>query len=98
MTVSSLTAAMAVGVLLGLIARWTLPAGRRVPSWVLLAVAVSAAVLGTVIGRLAGIDTSTLSPVEVVLQLTFAGTAVGLVAATADRRPPDHRYDRDNFR
>lgn len=98
MTVSSLTAAMAVGVLLGLIARWTLPAGRRVPSWVLLAVAVSAAVLGTVIGRLAGVDTSTVSPVEVILQVAFAGTAVALVVATADRRPPDHRYDLGNFR
>lgn len=98
MTVSSLVIAVAVGTLVGLIGRWLLPADRRLPFWVPLAVAVGAAVLGTVIGRFAGIDDTGVSPVEVVLQILFAAVAVSLVVATADRRPPDRRYGAGRLR
>ncbi|MET8147081.1 hypothetical protein ACIBSW_12455 [Actinoplanes sp. NPDC049668] len=93
MTVSSLATAVAVGTLLGLIGRWTLPTGRRIPFWVPLALAVGAAVLGTVIGRLAGIDASGVSPMEVILQVVFAGAAVTLVVTTAEPRPSEGRHD-----
>ena len=93
MTLTSLVSALAVGVALGLGARWILPAGRGVPFWVPLGVAVGAAVLGTVVGRLAGIDTSAVTAVEVVLQVTFAAGAVTVVAVTADRRPQERNCD-----
>ncbi|MCM4083815.1 hypothetical protein [Paractinoplanes hotanensis] len=86
MTISSLITALAVGTTFGLGGWWLIPAGRSVPFWVPLAVAVSAAMLATVVVRLAGIDTSGVTAVEVVVQMVFAGTGVGLVAATADRR------------
>ncbi|AGL16424.1 hypothetical protein [Actinoplanes sp. N902-109] len=92
MTLSSLVIGLAVGVVLGLGGRWIVPASRAVPSWVLLGVAVGAAMLGTVIGRLAGIDAPGVTPAEVVLQVVFAAAAVTLTAGTADRRPADRPY------
>jgi hypothetical protein len=94
MTISSLLTALAAGVALGLAGRFLVPAGRGVPFWVPLAVGIGAALLGTITARLAGVDTSGVSAVEVLLQAVFAGVAVALVAATADRRPSDARYDR----
>ena len=86
MTISSLITALAVGTILGLGGRWLVPAGRAVPFWVPLAVAVCAAMLATVAVRLAGIDTTGVTTVEVIVQVIFALTGVGFVAATADRR------------
>lgn len=94
MTISSLVAALTVGAVIGVCARWFLPPGRGIPFWVPLAVAIGAAVLGSVIARLAGVGGSGPGVVEVVLEVTFATTGVALVAATADRRPSDPRYDR----
>jgi hypothetical protein len=92
MTLSSLITGLAVGVVFGLVGRWLVPAGRRLPFWVLLAVSVSAAMLGTVVGRLADINTAGVTPVDLILQATFAAAAVSLVTATAERRPPDRRH------
>ncbi len=92
MTASSLIAAVAVGLVLGVLAWWLVPACRRVPFWLPSAVGVGAAVLGTVIARLAGVDTSRVSPVELVLQVAVAALSLGVVAATADHRPPTNRY------
>ena len=50
------------------------------------------ALFGETLDRLdwLGVDTSQVSPVELVLQITLAGFGLGAVAATADRRPrPD---------
>ncbi|MEV4351289.1 hypothetical protein AB0J83_43085 [Actinoplanes sp. NPDC049596] len=80
MTVSSLVTALAIGTLLGLAARRL---RRAVPFWVPLAVAVGAAMLATVLARLAGLGTTA----EVLLQTLFAATGIVLVAATADRYP-----------
>ncbi|PRY20127.1 hypothetical protein [Pseudosporangium ferrugineum] len=94
MTISSLATAVAVGTLLGLCGRWAVPAGRSIPFWVPLAVAVGAAVLGSVVSHVVGIRATGISPLEVVLQVMCAGVAVTLVVATADRQPPEARpYD-----
>ncbi|WP_127507812.1 GlsB/YeaQ/YmgE family stress response membrane protein [Actinoplanes solisilvae] len=85
MTLSSLVTALAVGTVLGLGGRWIVPAGRVVPVWVTLAVGIGAAVLATVVARLAGVYNPGVSLVEVVLQVIFAASGVALVAATADR-------------
>jgi uncharacterized membrane protein YeaQ/YmgE (transglycosylase-associated protein family) len=87
MTATSLISAVSVGLVLGILARWLVPACRNVPFWLPMAVGVGAALLGTVAARLAGINTSQVSPVELVLQVTLAGFGLGAVAATADRRP-----------
>ena len=94
MTGTSLLTAVTVGLTLGILARWLVPACRGVPFWLPLAVGVGAAILGTVAARLAGVDTSQVSPVELVLQVALAGLGVGAVALTADRQPPTGRYDK----
>lgn len=86
MTVTSLVTAVTVGLVLGILTRWLVPASRRVPFWLPIAVGVGAALLGTVTARLGGIDTSQVSPVEVALQVTLAGVFLGAVAATAERQ------------
>lgn len=92
MTGTSLATAVVVGLVVGLLVRWLVPACRSVPFWLPPAVGVGAAVLGTVTARLGGVDTSQVSLVELVLQVTLAGLGVGAVALTADRQPPTSRY------
>jgi len=94
MTISSLVAALTVGAVIGMCSRWFLPSSHGMPFWVPLAVAVCAALLGSVTAGLAGVGDSGLSVVELVLQVSFAIAGVVLVAVTADRRPSDSRYDR----
>ncbi|MEV6489075.1 hypothetical protein AB0M20_10655 [Actinoplanes sp. NPDC051633] len=89
MTFSSLIAALAMGAIVGLGGRCLRSADRWVPIWLALAVGIGAAVFGTVVARLAGADGSGVGVAEIALQLAFAGLAVGLVWATADRHPAD---------
>ncbi|MEV4703179.1 GlsB/YeaQ/YmgE family stress response membrane protein [Actinoplanes sp. NPDC049316] len=91
MTTSSLVTALVIGLVLGLSARWIVPTRRDVPFWLPLAVAIGAAMSGTVVGRFAGIGTDGVTATEVLLQVIFAATGVVLVAITADR-PQDSRY------
>jgi hypothetical protein len=91
-TATSLITAVAVGLVLGLLARWITPACRGVPFWLPLAVGVGAAMLGTVAARLAGVDTSQVSSIELVLQAALACLGVGAVAWTAHRQPPTSQY------
>lgn len=91
MTGTSLIAAVTVGLVVGALVGWLVPACRGVPFWLPLAVGVGAALLGTVAARLAGVDTSQVSPVELVLQFVLAGVGVGAVALTSDRQPPTSR-------
>ena len=92
MTATSLLTAVTVGLVLGILVRWLVPACRGVPFWLPLAVGVGAALSGTVAARLAGVDTSQVSVVELVLQVALAGLGVGAVAVTADRQPRTSRY------
>jgi hypothetical protein len=91
-TGTSLITAVTVGLIVGLLVRWLVPICRSVPFWLPMAVGVGAAILGTVAARLAGVDSSQVSPVELVLQVALAGLGVGAVALTADQRPPTSRY------
>jgi small basic protein len=94
MTISSLVAALTVGAVIGVCARWFVTPDRGIPFWVPLAVAIGAAVLGSVTAHLAGMGDAALSVVEVILPVMFATVGVALVIATGDRRPNDSRYDR----
>lgn len=94
MTISSLIAALVVGSVIGVGGRWLVPARRGMPGWLLFAVGVGAAALGTITARLISVDSTRVSVVEIILQVVFAGVAVTLVAVTADRRPTEDRYHR----
>jgi uncharacterized membrane protein YeaQ/YmgE (transglycosylase-associated protein family) len=91
-TGTSLITAVTVGLVVGVLVRWLVPACRSVPFWLPMAVGIGAAILGTVVARLAGVDDSQVSLIELVLQVALAGLGVGAVALTADRQAPSSRY------
>ncbi|GIF01257.1 GlsB/YeaQ/YmgE family stress response membrane protein [Paractinoplanes rishiriensis] len=89
MTITHLIAAVAVGTAVGIAGRLIMPPRRRVPVWLPVAVGIGAALLGTVVARLADSDSSGFSIAELTTQLTFAALGIAWVAATADRQPMD---------
>ncbi|GAA3347082.1 hypothetical protein GCM10020358_60530 [Amorphoplanes nipponensis] len=93
MTATSLLSAVLIGLVLGASAGRFVPACRSVPFWLPVAVGVGAAVLGTVVARLAGVDDSRVSPVELALQVSLAGLSMIVVALTADPRRPNRGHN-----
>ena len=87
MTAVSLITAVAVGALIGFAGRLATSARRRIPLWLPVAVGVGAALLGTIIARLADSDAAGLTGTEVVLQVVLGALGVAVVVATGDRRP-----------
>ncbi|RZU51187.1 hypothetical protein EV385_2989 [Krasilnikovia cinnamomea] len=81
MTITSITAALVIGGVLGAAAALALGDRRRIPVWVLISVGVAAALAATVLARLAGLDASRLRLAELLVQIVAA--AVALVVAGA---------------
>ncbi|GIE78760.1 hypothetical protein Aph02nite_47100 [Actinoplanes philippinensis] len=88
MTGLSLIAAVTVGAVIGGAARILAARCRTAPWWLPLAAGVAAAVLATVLVRMAAAGGPGPTLVEFVLQVLFAGAGVTLVALTADRPAP----------
>jgi hypothetical protein len=88
MTVISLVTAVALGIVIGGACRM-FTARRQAPLWLPVTAAVGAAVLGTVIVRLAGNDAAGTSAVELAVQAAFAVMGAAIVTVTADHRPVD---------
>ncbi|MBG0565448.1 GlsB/YeaQ/YmgE family stress response membrane protein [Actinoplanes aureus] len=86
MTALSLIIAVTVGVVVGVAGRTLVRRGRTVPLWLPIAAGVAAAVLATVVARMANTARPGPTATEVVLQVLFAAAGVALVAVTADRR------------
>jgi uncharacterized membrane protein YeaQ/YmgE (transglycosylase-associated protein family) len=93
MTLSSLIAALGVGATIGVCGRTLVPGGSRTPLWLAVAVGVGAAMLATIVARLAGVDGTGVSPIEVTAQSAAAGAAIAVVRLTADRRPAEPRRE-----
>lgn len=85
MTGLSLITAVAVGAVIGLAGRFLAFRGRTVPVWLPVAAGVAAAVMATVIARMANSDRPGPTVLELVLQVLFAAAGVAVVAVTADR-------------
>ncbi|GIF45145.1 GlsB/YeaQ/YmgE family stress response membrane protein [Actinoplanes xinjiangensis] len=85
MTGLSLIAAVSVGAVIGAAGRMLAARCRTVPVWLPLAAGVAAALLATVLTRMAATDGPGPTLVEFVLQVLFAAAGVTLVALTADR-------------
>ncbi|RLP93276.1 MULTISPECIES: GlsB/YeaQ/YmgE family stress response membrane protein [unclassified Micromonospora] len=83
MTITGLVTALLVGVTVGLLGGLVLPGRREAPIWLTVAVGVVAALAGTVVAHLAGVDTRALNPLAVFIEVGLAGAGVVLVVATA---------------
>ncbi|WP_229073600.1 GlsB/YeaQ/YmgE family stress response membrane protein [Actinoplanes sp. DH11] len=82
MSAVSLAAAVAVGLVAGLAA--CAPLRRRgLPVWLPFAAGVGAAVLASIVTRLSNAERTSLTLVEVVLQVLFAAAGLAAVAVTA---------------
>ncbi|MET8351679.1 GlsB/YeaQ/YmgE family stress response membrane protein [Micromonospora sp. NPDC005206] len=83
MTVTGLVTALLVGVTIGLFGRLVIPGRREAPIWLTVAVGVVAALAGTIVARLAGVDTRAPNVLAVLIQVGLAGIGVVLVVASA---------------
>ncbi|BEL05229.1 hypothetical protein Q0Z83_034200 [Actinoplanes sichuanensis] len=85
MTGLSLIAAVTVGAVIGVAGRMLAARCRTVPVWLPPAAGVAAAVLATVLTRMASVGEPGPTLVEFVLQVLFAVAGVTAVALTAER-------------
>ena len=83
MTVTGIITALIVGLVVGALGRLAVPHRRNIPIWLTMAVGVVAALLGAVLVRLAGINPSGFSLLELLLQVVLAAAGVALVALTS---------------
>ncbi|MEU4555345.1 hypothetical protein EV382_2605 [Micromonospora violae] len=86
MSVAGLVTALLVGVTIGLLGRLITPGRRDAPIWLTVSVGVVAALAGSILARLADVDTGLLT---LVIQAGLAGTGVVLVVTTARPQPSD---------
>jgi uncharacterized membrane protein YeaQ/YmgE (transglycosylase-associated protein family) len=84
-TVTGIITALIVGLAVGALGRLAVPGRQHIPIWLTMAVGVVAALLGTVLVRLAGVNTSGFSPLELLLQVVLATVGVVLAAVTSRR-------------
>ncbi len=86
MTITGLITALIVGLIVGALGRLVVPGKQRISIWLTLAIGVAAALLGTILARLVGINASGFSFLTLLIQVGLAGLGVALVAGTAMRR------------
>ncbi|MBQ0988701.1 GlsB/YeaQ/YmgE family stress response membrane protein [Micromonospora sp. PSH03] len=89
MSIVGLVTTLLVGVAVGLLGRLVVPGRQETPIWLTVSVGVVAALAGSIVARLAGVDTSTLNLMTLVVQAGLAGIGVVLVVATARPDPSD---------
>jgi uncharacterized membrane protein YeaQ/YmgE (transglycosylase-associated protein family) len=86
MTITGIVSAILVGLIVGGLGRLLVPGRQHIPLWLTLVIGVVAALLGTTVVRLAGVDADGFSTVELIAQVTLAAFGVALAAATTHRR------------
>ncbi len=76
------------GLIIGALGRLAVPGRQTIPLWLTLVIGVVAALLGTVIARLAGINPSGFSFLTLLIQVGLAALGVFAVGRAAGRRRP----------
>ncbi|MFI9639883.1 GlsB/YeaQ/YmgE family stress response membrane protein [Micromonospora sp. NPDC051925] len=85
MSVTGIAAGVVVGLVIGALGRLIVPGRKQIPVWLTLAVGLVAALLGTILSRLVGIDSDGYTLRQLIVQVGLAGVAVALVVGTAGR-------------
>jgi uncharacterized membrane protein YeaQ/YmgE (transglycosylase-associated protein family) len=86
MTVTGIITALIVGLIVGALGRLAVPGKQNIPIWLTMLIGVVAALLGTVLARAVGVNTSGFSFLELLAQVALAALGVAVVAGTAGRR------------
>ncbi len=82
MTITGIIVAIIIGAIIGVVARLILPGKQNIPIWLTIAVGIVAAILGTLLAQVVGVETTDgIDWIEIVLQIVIAVIGV----AIADR-------------
>jgi len=87
MTVTGIITALIVGLIIGALGRLVVPGKQNIPIWLTMVIGVVAALLGTVIARAFGVEsTSGIDWIELLFQVLLAAVGVALVVGIIGRR------------
>jgi uncharacterized membrane protein YeaQ/YmgE (transglycosylase-associated protein family) len=87
MTVTGIITALIVGLIIGALGRLVVPGKQNIPIWLTMVIGVVAALLGTVLARAFGVEsTSGIDWIELLFQVLLAAVGVALVVGIAGRR------------
>ena len=87
MSVTGIITALIVGLIIGALGRLVVPGKQNIPIWLTMVIGVVAALLGTVIARAFGVEsTSGIDWIELLFQVLLAAVGVALVVGISGRR------------
>jgi uncharacterized membrane protein YeaQ/YmgE (transglycosylase-associated protein family) len=87
MTVTGIITALIVGLIIGALGRLVVPGKQNIPIWLTMVIGVVAALLGTVIARAFGVEsTNGIDWIELLFQVLLAAVGVALVVGILGRR------------
>ncbi|MET1004404.1 GlsB/YeaQ/YmgE family stress response membrane protein [Actinoplanes sp. NPDC049599] len=87
MTVTGIITALIVGLIIGALGRLVVPGKQNIPIWLTMVIGVVAALLGTVLARAFGVDsTGGIDWIELLFQVLLAAVGVALVVGIGGRR------------
>ncbi|MFF3856990.1 GlsB/YeaQ/YmgE family stress response membrane protein [Micromonospora sp. NPDC002575] len=87
MEVTGFFTAIIIGLIIGALGRLVVPGKQSIPIWLTLLIGVVAAILGTLVAGVLGVDdTAGVDWIELFIQVAFAAIGVSLVAGAYGRR------------
>ncbi|WFE33461.1 GlsB/YeaQ/YmgE family stress response membrane protein [Micromonospora sp. WMMD975] len=87
MEVTGFFIAIIIGLIIGALGRLVVPGKQDIPIWLTLVIGVVAALLGTLVAGLFGVDdTAGIDWIELALQVIFAAVGVYIAAGAYGRR------------
>jgi uncharacterized membrane protein YeaQ/YmgE (transglycosylase-associated protein family) len=87
MEVTGFFTAIIIGLIIGALGRLVVPGKQNIPIWLTLVIGVVAALVGTLLAGLIGVDkTPGIDWIELILQVGLAAAGVALVAGMRARR------------
>jgi len=87
MEVTGFFTAIIIGLIIGALGRLVVPGKQNIPIWLTLVIGVVAALVGTLLAGLFGVDqTPGIDWIELILQVGLAAAGVALVAGMRARR------------
>ncbi|MFX0595056.1 GlsB/YeaQ/YmgE family stress response membrane protein [Melissospora conviva] len=87
MEIGGFFTAIIIGLIIGALGRLVVPGKQSIPIWLTLLIGIVAALLGTVVAGLLGVDdTRGIDWIELLIQVVFAAVGVALAAGAYGRR------------